>query len=72
MHAGLQRLHGVRLTVIRGSRAGQIINLITLDIERECHIVSNQLGIRVRYKMCNIMLCAGKEIINTNNIIPIC
>ena len=45
MHACLRRLHGIVLVVDRRGRAGEIVNLVDLDVEREGHIVPNQFEI---------------------------
>jgi hypothetical protein len=45
--AGLGRLHGVELVMHRAGRAGQVVDLVDLDIERHGHVVTQQLEARV-------------------------
>ena len=47
VHAGLGRLHRIVLVVDRRGGAGEIVDLVDLDIERECHVVAHQLEARV-------------------------
>jgi hypothetical protein len=54
MHAGLGRLDRIVLVMDRRRRASEIVDLIDLDIERECHIVPNQLEILAIEKMLDI------------------
>ena len=42
VHAGLGRLHRIVLIMDRRGGAGQIVDLIDLDIERKCHVVADQ------------------------------
>src|SRR5215469_8540625 len=39
MHTRFGRLHGIMLVVDGRCRAGQIVNFVDLDIERESHVV---------------------------------
>ena len=55
MHAGLGRLHGIELVVDRRGRAGQIVDLVDLDIERKRHVVAHQLEVRVVEQMLDIV-----------------
>ena len=47
VHAGLGRLHRVVLVVDRRGRAGEVVDLVDLDIEREGHVVAHQLEARM-------------------------
>ena len=47
VHAGLGRLHRIVLVVDRRGRAGQVVDLVDLDIEREGHVVAHQLEARI-------------------------
>ena len=54
MDAGLGRLHRVVLVMHRRGRAGQIVDLVDLDVERERHVVPDELEARmaIRCIMC--------------------
>jgi hypothetical protein len=47
MHASFGRLHGIVLAVDRRGRAGKVVDLVDLDIERERHVVAHQLEARI-------------------------
>jgi len=47
VHAGLDRLHGVVLVVDRARGAGEIEDLVDLDVEREADVVPHYLEVRV-------------------------
>ena len=71
MHARFGRLHGVVLVVDRGGRAGEIIDLVHLEIERKGDIVTDELEARVADQMLDIALGAGEEIVDAKNIVPV-
>ena len=48
VHAGLGRLHGIELVVDRRCRAGEVIDLIDLDVQRQGYVMAKKLEIRVR------------------------
>jgi hypothetical protein len=58
MHGRLRRLHGVMLVVDRGGRAGEVIDLVNLDIKREGDIVTDELEARVAGQMLNVTLAS--------------
>ena len=68
MDAGFRRPHGVTLTMNRRRAAREIVYLIDLDIERKCHIVSNQLKILVVKQMFDIGPAASIKIVDANDI----
>ena len=68
MDAGFRRLHGVTLIMNRRRAAREIVYLIDLDIERKCHIVSNQLKILVVKQMFDIGPAASIKIVDANDI----
>ena len=43
MHTGFDGLHRIVLIVHRAGGAGQVVNLINLDIKRKCHVVAHHL-----------------------------
>src|SRR5262249_6417108 len=69
VHAGLGRLHRIVLVMDRGSRTGQIVDLIHLHIERECHVVAHELKVGLAEQMLDIALAAGEEVVHTNDLV---
>ena len=57
VHAGLGRLHRVVLVVDRRGRAGEVVDLVDLDVEREGHVVAHQLEARVAEQMRDVVAC---------------
>ena len=55
MHAGLGGLHRIVLVVHRRGRAGHVVDLVDLDVERECHIVAGQLEMLVVEQMLDVL-----------------
>ncbi len=53
----------------RRGRAGEVVNLIHLNIERERHVVAEQLEIRIVQEMNNILFAACEVIVQTDHII---
>ena len=51
---GLDCFYGIILVVNRRSRAGQIVNLIDLDVEREGHVMADDLEPGVADETINI------------------
>ena len=62
--ARLCRLHWIVLVVNGRSRAGEVIDLIDFDVERERHIVTNQLKAMVIEQMIDVASRAGEEVID--------
>jgi hypothetical protein len=59
------------LIVNRRGRAGQVIDLTNLNIERESHIVADKLEARMGKEMLDIGLGSGEEIVYAHNFVPI-
>ena len=68
MHAGLGRLHRIALVVNRRRRAGEIEDLVDLDIEREGHVVADQLEALVIQQMLDVAARAAEEIIDADDV----
>jgi hypothetical protein len=64
----LGRLHRVELIVNGRGGAGQIINLVHLDKQRECDVVTQKLEVRIAQKMGDVFLASGIEIIQTDDL----
>jgi hypothetical protein len=69
VHAGLGGLHRVELIVDRGCRAGQVVDLVDLDIERKGHVVAHQLEVRAFQQMGDVVLGPGEEVVETNHVV---
>lgn len=71
MHAGLGGLHWVELVMNGRCRTGQVVDLVHLDVEREGHIVAHELKVRMIEQMDNVVLGAGEEIIEADDVMAI-
>ena len=71
VHAGLGRLHGVVLVVDGRGRAGEIVDFIDLDIEREGHVVTHELEARVAEQVLDVALGAGEKIIDADDVVAV-
>jgi hypothetical protein len=63
MDAGLGRLHRIMLVMDRRGWAGEIVDFIDLDIEREGDIVPDDFKMSVIKQMLDIATRAGEEIV---------
>jgi len=57
------------LIMDRTCRAGEVVNLIYLQIERKCHIMTYELESRMRKKLFDVALGSRKKVINTKHLI---
>lgn len=71
MHTGLGGLYRVMLIMDRRGRAGQIVDLIDLNIEREGDVVAHQLEVGIIKQVQDVILIAGKIVIDAQNIVPV-
>jgi hypothetical protein len=68
LHAGFGCLNRIMLVVHGRGGAGQIIDLVRLDIERKCHIVSDYLeAVMIEHRL-DVSPGPGEIIINADNI----
>lgn len=70
-HGGLGGFDRVVLVMRRRGRTSEVENLIHLEHERLCDVVSNQLKMRIIDQMQHIALPAGKIIIHANDIVAV-
>lgn len=63
VHAGFGRLYRIKLIVHRGGRAGEVVDFIDFDIQRESDVVPQQFKIRMQGQMADIAFAAGIKII---------
>src|SRR5436309_3222546 len=52
-----------------GCRTGQVIDLVHLDVEREGDIVPHDFKMRIAEEMRDVVLCAGKKIVDAQHIV---
>jgi hypothetical protein len=69
-HAGLGRLHRVVLVVDRRGRAGQIVDLVHLDIERPGDVVPHEFEVRMVAIGDQIVAGAGEQIVHAQHLVP--
>src|SRR5678816_2553298 len=68
MHARLGRLHRVELIVDRACRAGEIEDLVDLDIQGERNVVPDQLEALVAQQVLDVAARAGEEVVNADEL----
>jgi hypothetical protein len=67
VHAGLQCLHGIILIMDRRGRAGEIVDLVDLHIEREGHVVPHHLEARLAQQMLDVAAAAGEIVVDAQH-----
>jgi hypothetical protein len=68
MDARFRRLDRIMLVVDGGSGAGQIVDLVGLDIERKSHIVPDHLEAMMVEHSFDVAPCTGKIIVDADDI----
>jgi hypothetical protein len=71
MDTRLRGLHGISLVMDRGSGAGEVVNLIDLYVERECHVVPKDFEARVGQEMGDVVLGGGVIVVHTEDLIAL-
>jgi hypothetical protein len=71
MDAGLGGLYRIVLVMNRAGRTGKIVDLIHFDIEWETDVMSDDFEIGVIDQIDNVAFCAGKEIVDANDLMAI-
>ena len=69
--ATFDRLYGIVLIVDRRSGAGEVIDLIDLQQDGLDHIMADQFKVRFAQQVANILLLAGEEVIEADDIMPL-
>ena len=67
----LGRLHRIVLVVDRRGRAGEIVDLVDLDIEREGHVVAHELEARMAEQVLDIALGAGEQVVDAEHLMAL-
>jgi hypothetical protein len=52
-----------------GSRTGQVIDFINLNIERKSYIVPHNLKMVIVHEVLDVVLGSGKKIIKTDDVV---
>ena len=68
VHARFRGLHGVKLIVDRRRRACEVVDLVDFDIDRESHVVANELEARVVEQMRDVVTRTGEEIVQADDV----
>ena len=68
--AGLGRLHRVELIMHGRRRAGEIVDLIDLDIQWKGDVVAHQLEVGMIEQRRDIGAGAGEEIVDAEHVMP--
>src|SRR5262249_22327853 len=68
-HARLYRVNRVVLIVYRTRRAGEVVDLVDLDIDRKHDIVPHKLKMRMTLQMRNVAAPAGYKTVETNDLV---
>ena len=71
VNGGFHCLDGIILIMGRRCRTSQVIDLIDLGVIRRSYIMTNQLKVVILQQVTNIILTAGKIIIQANHIIAL-
>lgn len=71
MDGGLGRLHRIVLVMNRRGRAGEIVDLIDLDIERKGHVMAHEFEARIAVEMVDVAPRAGEQIVRAQHLMPL-
>ena len=66
---GLGRLHRIVLVVDRRGRAGEVVDLVDLDVEREGHVVPHQLELRMAETGSDVVLVAREVVVDAQHVV---
>ncbi len=71
VHRRLGRLDRVVLVVDRRRRAGEVVDLVDLDVERKRHVVADELEARMVVQVLDVALGAGEEIVDAEHLVAL-
>ena len=71
MHRGLGRLDRVVLVMHRRSRAGQIVDLVDLHVEREGHVMAHEFEAGMVVQVIDVALVASEKVIETQHLVTL-
>jgi hypothetical protein len=56
--------------VVNGGRGtGEVVDLVDFDVEREGHVVPDELEVRLAQKVRDVVLGPGEEIVDTQDVV---
>ena len=67
--AGLGRLNRIELVVDRTCRAGEIVDLVDLDIERKADVVAHKLEARMTSEVIDVAFVTSEEVVDAQHFI---
>ncbi len=59
------------LVVHRRGRAGKVVDPVRLHVEREGHIVSDELKARVGQQVADVVFGAREEVVEADHLVPV-
>lgn len=71
MYVGLGRLYRIELVMHRRSRAGEMVYVLDLDIQRKCHVMANDLEAGMANEGIHIRSVTGKEIVDAKHVVTV-
>jgi len=71
VHAGLGRLHRVALVEDGRGRAGEVIDLVHLDIERERHVVPQHLEPLLAQQVLDVLSRTRVEVVDDQHLVTV-
>ena len=69
MHRGLHRLDGVVLVVARRGGAGQVVDLVDFQEDRQRDVVADQFEVRLAQQVGDVRLLAGEEVVQADHVV---
>ena len=70
-HRGLDRLDRVVLVVTRCGRAGEVVDLVDLDLVRIDHVVADELEVRATDEMLDVGFLTREEVVEADHLVAL-
>src|SRR5882762_2325484 len=70
VHRRFRRLHGIVLVVDRRGWTRQVVDFVNLDIERESHVVPDELEARHAVQVLDVALGSREQVVDTQDLMP--
>ena len=70
-HAGLGGLHRIVLVVHRRGGAGEVVDLVDLDVEREGDVVAHRLEVRIAEQVRDVVLAPGEVVVDAQHVVAV-
>ena len=71
MNARLRCLNRIPLIMDRRRGAGEVVDLVDLDEERECNIVPQELEVRMIAEMSYVLLGPSEQIVDAEDLMAV-